>query len=186
MAIPPLAVLGISGSLREGSYNTAALRAAQELAPDGMSVEIATLEGTELFSEDVEAQGWPPNISKLRALAANADAILFATPEYNYSVTGVLKNAIDWLSRPPRKGPIYGKPAGVIGASQGAQGTARAQMHLRQILYYNAMAVLPTAEVLISRAQDKFDQEGSLTDGETRQFLRDYLEKFAEWVRQPR
>lgn len=184
MAEQKVAVLGISGSLRQGSYNTAALRAAQELAPAELSLELATLESTELFDEDVEAKGYPPGIARLRELAAKADAILFATPEYNYSVTGVLKNAIDWLSRPPRVGPLWGKPAGVIGASQAMQGTARAQMHLRQILYYNAMPVLPTGEVLIGRAQDKFDAEGRLTDEATRDFLRDYLEKFATWVRQ--
>jgi len=183
MAERPIAILGVSGSLRQGSYNTAALRAAQALLPPDATLDIATLEGTELFSEDVERQGWPPGIARLRERAGRADALLFATPEYNYSVSGVLKNAIDWLSRPPRQGPIWGKPAGVIGASQSLQGAARAQMHLRQVLYYNAMSVLPTAEVLISRAQDKFDGQGQLTDTPTRDFLRDYLEKLVAWAR---
>lgn len=183
MAERPLAVLAISGSLRQGSYNTATLRAAQELAPEGVSIELATLEGTELFSEDVEKKGWPPRIARLRELAANAQAILFAAPEYNYSVPGVLKNAIDWLSRPTGKGPIWGKPAGVIGASPSTVGTARAQMHLRQILYYNAMPLLPSAEVLISRASEKFDAEGRLTHEETRAFLRNYVTELAAWAR---
>lgn len=183
MVQPTLTILGVSGSLRRGSYNTAALRAAKALAPEGVSLDVVTLEGTELFSEDVEAQGYPPRIQRLRELAAAADALLFATPEYNYSVPGVLKNAIDWLSRPTRTGPIFGKPAGIIGASMSHIGTARAQMHLRQILYYNAMPVLPSAEVLIAWAQDKFDAEGRLVHVETRDFLQNFMSALAEWAR---
>jgi len=177
-----LRIAGISGSLRQGSYNTATLKAARELAPDGVEVDIITLEDVELFNEDVEAKGWPPRVQELRKRIEPADAVLFATPEYNYSVPGVLKNAIDWLSRPERKGPIFNKPAAIVGATPSMIGTARAQMHLRQVVFYNGMPLLPTAEVLIARAGDRF-QDGRLTDGETRDFLRNFMAQFADWAR---
>jgi NAD(P)H-dependent FMN reductase len=121
----PITIAGVSGSLREGSFNTAALQAAAELAPDGVTVTMHTLHGIPLFNEDVEAEGWPDAVAELREKVDPADGVLFATPEYNYSTPGVLKNAIDWLSRPTGKGVITGKPAAVIGASPGAFGTVR-------------------------------------------------------------
>jgi len=175
-------VAGISGSLRKGSYNTATLIAAQELAPDTLEIEIITLEDVPLFNEDVEDKGWPLRVQELRDRVEAADAVIFATPEYNYSITGVLKNAIDWLSRPEDEAPLNGKPAAIVGATPSFVGTARGQAHLRQIVFYNAMPLLPTAEVLIANAKDRFDDEGRLTDEETREVLRDMLEKFAAWV----
>jgi len=175
-------VAGISGSLREGSYNTATLRAAQELAPDTLEIDIVTLEDVPLFNQDVEAQGWPPRVQGLRDRVGAADAVIFASPEYNYSVTGVLKNAIDWLSRPEGDAPLNGKPAAIVGATPAFVGTARGQAHLRQIVFYNAMPLLPTAEVLIARARDRFDDDGRLTDEQTRDVLGDMMEKFADWV----
>ena len=175
-------VAGISGSLRAGSYNTATLRAAQELAPDTLDIDIVTLEDVPLFSEDVEAQGWPPRVRELRDRVGAADAVIFASPEYNYSFTGVLKNAIDWLSRPEGEAPLNGKPAGIVGATPAFVGTARGQMHLRQVVFYNAMPLLPTAEVLIARAGERFDESGRLTDEKTREVLKDMLDKFADWV----
>jgi len=175
-------VAGISGSLRKGSYNTATLIAAQELAPDTLEIEIITLEDVPLFNEDVEDKGWPLRVQELRDRVEAADAVIFATPEYNYSITGVLKNAIDWLSRPEGEAPLNGKPAAIVGATPSFVGTARGQAHLRQIVFYNAMPLLPTAEVLIANAKDRFDDEGRLTDEETREVLRDMLEKFAAWV----
>lgn len=175
-------IAGISGSLREGSYNTATLRAARELQPDNFDIDIITLEGIEQFSEDVEAGGWPENVKVLRERVEKADAVIFATPEYNYGVTGVLKNAVDWLSRPTGKGPIVGKPAAIIGASLSKTGTARAQMQLRDAAFYNAMPLLPTSEVIISNASEMFDDEGRLTDNDTRAFLGEMLEDFAGWV----
>src|SRR6056297_2352057 len=175
-------VAGISGSLRKGSYNTATLRAAQELAPATLEIDIVTLEDVPLFNQDVEAQGWPPRVQDLRERIGASDAVIFASPEYNYSVTGVLKNAIDWLSRPEGDAPLNGKPAGIVGATPAFVGTARGQAHLRQIVFYNAMPLLPTAEVLIARARDRFDDDGRLTDEQTGDVLGDMMEKFADWV----
>ena len=175
-------VAGISGSLRNGSYNTATLRAAQELAPESLDIDIVTLEDVPLFNEDVEAIGWPDRVRDLREQVQAADAVIFASPEYNYSIAGVLKNAIDWLSRPEGEAPLNGKPATIVGATPAFVGTARGQAHLRQVVFYNAMPLLPTAEVLIARAGERFDDTGRLTDEETRAVLRDMLEKLAAWI----
>lgn len=175
-------IAGISGSLRKDSWNTAALRTLQQLAPDRLEIDIITLHDVELFDEDVEARGWPPNVQKLRDRVEPADAVIFASPEYNYSIPGVLKNAIDWLSRPERESPIFGKPAAIIGASPSMIGTARAQAHLRDIVFYNGMPLLPDVEILIARAGDKFDEDGELQDDKTRKFLTELAERFTEWV----
>src|SRR5215468_3679831 len=128
-------VLGICGSLRKGSFNRMALRVAQELAPAGMKVDVADISGFPLYNEDVRAQGFPPPVQTFRDQIAAADALLFVTPEYNYSMAGVLKNAIDWGSRPPDQ-PFDGKPVAIMGASMGLGGTGRAQYHLRQSCVY--------------------------------------------------
>lgn len=175
-------VAGISGSLRKGSYNTATLRAAREMQPENLDIDTVTLEDVPLFNADVEAEGWPPRVKELRDRVGNADAVIFASPEYNYSITGVLKNAIDWLSRPEGEAPLNGKPAAIVGATPSFVGTARGQAHLRQIVFYNAMPLLPTAEVLIARAGERFDEDGRLTDDKTREVLKDMLDKFADWV----
>jgi chromate reductase len=177
-------IAAISGSLREGSYNTASLRAVAELAPDTLTVDVITLEGIEPFNEDVEDRGWPPNVRALRERVSPADGLIVATPEYNYGIPGVLKNALDWLSRPTGKGPIAGLPATIIGASPSTVGTARAQAHLRQVFFYNAIPLLPTAEVLIANAGDRFDEHGNLVHEPTRKFLAGMLEKLEPWVRQ--
>lgn len=177
-----LRIAGISGSLRKDSFNTATLRALRKLAPDRLDIDIITLHDIELFDEDVEARGWPPNVQRLRDRIEPADAIIFATPEYNYSIPGVLKNAIDWLSRPEREGPIFNKPAAIIGASPSRIATARAQAHLRQVAFYNGMPLLPTVEILIARAGDKFNDDGSLEDEKTEEFLTELATKFTEWV----
>lgn len=179
-------IAAISGSLREASYNTASLHALAELAPAALSVDIITLEDIELFNEDVEASGWPKNVKALRQRVSPADGLIVATPEYNYGIPGVLKNALDWLSRPTGKGPISGMPATIIGASPSTVGTARAQSHLRQVFFYNAIPLLPTAEVLIANAADRFDDEGKLVHEPTRKFLTEMLRKFEPWVRQHR
>lgn len=178
----PITIAGISGSLREGSFNTATLQAATELAPEGVTVSMHTLHGIPLFNEDVEAEGWPDAVAELREKVDPADGVLFATPEYNYSIPGVLKNAIDWLSRPTGKGVITGKPAAVLGASPSAFGTVRAQSHLRQVLYYNTMPVLAGAEVMIMKAHAKVE-DGRLVDEQSRGFVQTLMEKFADWVR---
>src|SRR6184192_2933923 len=153
----PIRILGIAGSLRRGSYNRAALRAATKLAPKGATVETFELDGIPPFNQD-EEQNPPAKVTELKRRIREADAILFVTPEYNYSVSGVLKNAIDWASRPYGDSAWDGKPAGIMGASGGAVATARAQYHLRQILVYLNMPALPQPEVLIGSAHEKFDQ----------------------------
>ncbi len=159
----PLRVLGVSGSLREGSYNTAALRAAQAVAPAGMQIEIAALGDIPLYNADTETgDGFPPAVDRLREQAASSDALLFASPEYNYSVSGVLKNAVDWLSRPPDS-PLNHKPTAILGAG-GRFGTLRSQLHLREILRHNDARVVGKPEVLIDRASTKFDDGLRLTD----------------------
>ncbi|HEY3859953.1 MAG TPA: NADPH-dependent FMN reductase, partial [Gammaproteobacteria bacterium] len=128
-------VLAMVGSLRKGSYNKMALHAAIELKPADMEIEVADIGALPLYDDDVRVEGYPPAVMKLREQVKAADALLFVTPEYNYSVPGVLKNAIDWASRPPDQ-PLDGKPAAIMGASTGKLGTARAQYHLRQICVF--------------------------------------------------
>ena len=174
-------VLGLSGSLRRGSFNTAALRAAQDLVPAGVTIETAEIGDLPLYNEDVRAVGNPPPVERLRSQMAAADALLIVTPEYNYSVPGVLKNAIDWASRPPNQ-PFDGKPVAIMGASPGLLGTARAQYHLRQMLVFlNAMPI-NKPEVFITQANTKFDEAGRLTDEPTRDMIRKLLQSLADWT----
>ncbi|MBV8651361.1 MAG: NAD(P)H-dependent oxidoreductase [Alphaproteobacteria bacterium] len=176
-----LHVLGISGSLRKASYNSAALRAAQELAPDGMTIEIFDLAEIPIYNDDVRAQGYPAPVQRFRERIAAADALLFATPEFNYSMPGVLKNAIDWGSRPPDQ-PFNDKPVAIMGASPGITGTARAQYHLRQSCVFLNMHPVNKPEVMIGGAAAKFDAELRLTDETTRGFIRDLLTALAAWT----
>ena len=181
MAKPPIKILGISGSLRKGSFNTAALRAAIELAPEGVTIIEADISDIPLYNEDVNAQGRPPSVERFRQQIRDADAILFVTPEYNYSVPGVLKNAIDWASRPPEQ-PFAGKPAAIMGASPGVIGTARAQYHLRQIAVFLDLKVLNKPEVMIGGAGDRFDSAGKLTHEPTREFMATMLAALQDWT----
>jgi chromate reductase, NAD(P)H dehydrogenase (quinone) len=176
-------VLGISGSLRRGSFNTAALRAARELVPTGMDLEIYEgLREIPPYDDDLrQGQGYPPAVAELRARIKAADALLIATPEYNYSVPGVLKNAIDWASRPPEQ-PFDGKPIAIMGASPGALGTARAQYHLRQMFVFLNGMVLNRPEVMIAQAGTRFDAEGRLTDEKTREFVQALLVALKDWT----
>ncbi|HSO31086.1 MAG TPA: NADPH-dependent FMN reductase [Labilithrix sp.] len=177
-----LRVLGISGSLRQGSFNTAVLRAAVELAPADMTIEIGDFREVPLYDDDVRAAGLPPAVEKLRDAIAAADAILIVTPEYNYSVPGGLKNAIDWASRPPNQ-PFAGKPLAIMGASGGPSGTMRAQYHLRQIAVFLDMHPLNKPEVFVRAAQGLIDGEGRLTDEPTRKVIADQLVALAAWTR---
>ncbi|MDB4950769.1 MAG: chrR [Gemmatimonadetes bacterium] len=179
---PVLKVLGIPGSLRRASYNRALLVAAQELAPPEMRIDIHDLHGLPLFDEDVEAQGVPDAVAALRAAIAAADALLIATPEYNHGVPGVLKNAIDWASRPTRGSPLAGKPTAIFGASPGATGTARAQSQLRQAFVFTRTPAVLQPEILVYRAHEKFDAEGRLTDETTRTFVRKLLDGLVDWT----
>lgn len=171
-------LLGISGSLRKKSYNTAALRAAQTLLPDGVVLDIFDIAGIPLYNEDVNAQGFPEVVARLRHSIAAADGVLLVTPEYNYSVPGVLKNAIDWASRPPGQ-PFDGKAVAIMGASPGMLGSARAQYHLRQMFVYLNGMVLNKPEVMISAANKKFDDEGRLTDEPTREIVKKLMAALA-------
>lgn len=177
-----LAFIGISGSLRAGSYNSAALRAAIELAPPGVRLEPADISTIALYNEDVKVRRIPDDVAALRDRIEAADALLIVTPEYNFSIPGVLKNAIDWLSRTQRQ-PFVRKPVAIMGASQGVLGTARCQYHLRQVLTGLNAYVLPRPEVMIASAQNKFDAEGRLTDESTREHIAKLMQALADWTR---
>jgi chromate reductase len=177
----PITILGIPGSLRRGSYNRAALRVAQQLVPGGARLEVADIGELPAYNQDIETTP-PAAVSEFKRRIRTADAVLFATPEYNYSVPGVLKNAIDWASRPHGDSAWDGKPAAMMGASGGAVATARAQYHLRQILVYLNMPALIQPEVLIGSAQEKFDQNGNLIHDPTRERIRQMLEALVRWT----
>lgn len=175
-------ILGIAGSLRKASYNRAALRAATQLAPQGTTIEEFELDEIPGFNEDLE-QNPPAKVVDLKKRIREADAILFVTPEYNYSVPGVLKNAIDWASRPYGDSAWSGKPAAIMGASIGMLGTARAQYHLRQMMVFLNMYAVNQPEVMIANASQRFDKEGNLTDETSKKLIRQLLEALVEWTR---
>ena len=174
--------LGISGSLRRQSYNTAALRACAGLLPAGVTMELADISAIPLYNEEIREQGLPAPVLQLREKIAAADALVIASPEYNYSVPGVLKNAIDWASRPPSQ-PFDGKAIALLGATPGGLGTARSQYHLRQIFVYLNGQILNRPEVMISAAPTKFDAQGQLSDAATADHLRAMLAALADWAR---
>ena len=178
----PLRILGIAGSLRKGSFNHGALRAAAELVPDDATLEIFELDGIPGFNQDDE-QDPPEKVAEFKRKIREADAILFVTPEYNYSVPGVLKNAIDWASRPYGDSAWNGKPAAIMGASIGGIATARAQYHLRQMMVFLNMFPINQPEVMIANAGEKFDEQGNLTDETTKDFIRQLLENLVAWTR---
>lgn len=177
-----LRVVGIAGSLRQASYNKALLRATRELAPQRLKIEIHDLTGVPLYNEDVEAAGVPQAVIDLRQAIAAADGLLIATPEYNHGVPGVMKNAFDWLSRPPRRSVLQGKPTAIMGASPGTTGTARGQSQLRQSFVFTDTPVMLQPEVLVGRAHERFDAEGNLTDPKVRDYLVTFLERFIAWI----
>ncbi|HEX4591527.1 MAG TPA: NAD(P)H-dependent oxidoreductase [Gemmataceae bacterium] len=175
-------ILGIAGSLRRESYNRAALRAAVQLVPEGAAIDVFELDGIPGFNQD-EEQNAPAKVVELKRRVRAADAVLFVTPEYNYSVPGVLKNAIDWASRPYGDSAWSGKPAAIMGASLGAIGTARAQYHLRQIMVFLNMFPLNQPEVMIGHAAQRFDKDGNPTDATTKDFIRQLLVNLVAWTR---
>ena len=179
----PLQILGIAGSLRDGSFNRSALRAAQALVPAGATIETFDIKGLPGFSQDDEANP-PAQVVELKQQIRNADAILFVTPEYNYSVPGVLKNAIDWASRPYGDSAWTKKPVAVMGASVGTTGTARAQYHLRQMFVFLNMYAVNQPEVMISSAHKAFDADGNLTDDVARKLITQLLEELVRLTRQ--
>lgn len=175
-------ILGISGSLRKNSFNTAALHACSALLPPGVTMSVADIADIPLYNEDVRANGLPDAVQRLREQIRSADALLIATPEYNYSIPGVLKNAIDWASRPPEQ-PFDGKPVAIMGATPGGLGTSRAQYHLRQLFVYLNGHLLNKPEVFISAAPSKFDADGKLTDAATAENLGKLLAALADQAR---
>ena len=176
-------ILGISGSLRQASLNTAALRSCAPLLPDGVTFSLADLSDVPLYNEDLRVQGLPSSVQQLREQISTADAIVIATPEYNYSFPGVLKNAIDWASRPPDQ-PFDGKPIALMGTTPGGLGTSRAQYQLRQVFIYLNSHVLNRPEVMISAAPSKFDADGKLIDEPTAENLRKLLVALCDVARQ--
>lgn len=179
-----LNVLGIAGSLRDGSYNRALLNAARELAPDGMTITTFDIADIPLYNADEDGEQKPAAVERLKAAIEQADALLIATPEYNHGIPGVLKNAIDWASRPARRSPMAGKPTAIMGAVTGMWGSIRAQMHLRIVLAGMNTPVVLNPEVLVRGARDKFDEDGRLVDEATRRFIRELLANLTELTAQ--
>ena len=176
-----LKILGVCGSLRKASYNMAALRACNELMPAGMSMKIAQIGDIPLFNQDVFDAGLPESAKRFRAEVAEADGVLIASPEYNFSLSAALKNAIDWASRPPNQS-WQDKPIAVFSCSGGPLGGARVQYDVRRILGQLWGHVLPRPEVFIGSAQGKFDAQGKLTDETTRKFLSELLAGLRDWI----
>jgi chromate reductase len=178
----PITILGFAGSLRKGSYNKALLHAAMELMPKDAKLEIFDLEGIPPFNQDLEAQ-MPKKVKEFKAKIKAADAILIATPEYNYSIPGILKNAIDWASRPYGDNSFEDKPVAVMSASIGMLGGARAQYQLRQVFVFLNMHPINRPEVIVTFASQKIDENGRLTDETTRKFIKELLENLIAWTR---
>jgi len=174
-------VAGIAGSLRKASLNRGLLRAAVALAPSGMTLETEEIADIPFYDGDVEAAGIPASVAALASRIRAADALLIVTPEYNYSIPGVLKNALDWLSRVPQS-PLSGKPAAILSASPGMMGGARAQYQLRQILNGCGLLLIGRPEVFVMNARDKFDPQGELTDGKTREKVGELLVALRDWT----
>jgi chromate reductase len=174
-------ILGFAGSLRKGSYNRSLLRAALELVPKDARLEIFELDGIPPFNQDLEKQP-SEKVKEFKAKIRAADAILIATPEYNYSIPGVLKNAIDCASRPYGDNAFEHKPVAIMGASPGMMGTSRAQYHLRQCFVFLTCFALNQPEVIVPFAQEKIDKEGKVTDQKTREKIRELLEGLVGWT----
>jgi chromate reductase, NAD(P)H dehydrogenase (quinone) len=181
----PIRVAAISGSSRKGSYNTALLREAKVLAPQGMLIEICDISNIPFYNEDVRLEGYPSAVTHFRSVIAASDGLLIASPEYNRSVPGGLKNAIDWASRRPDQ-PFDGKPIAIMGVSNGALGAAFANYHLRQIFVFLNGRMLNGAEVMIGNAKSKFDENGRLIDQNTRDFVATHLRRLATLIRDSR
>jgi len=177
-----ISILGFAGSLRKGSYNRALLRAALELVPKGAKLEVFDLEGIPPFNQDLENQP-PQKVKEFKTKIRATDAILIATPEANYTLPGVLTNAMNWASRPYRDNAFDGKPVAVMGASIGMLGTARAQYHLRQSFVFLNMIPINRPEVMVPFAQDKIDKEGKVTDQKTREKIGELLESLVAWTK---
>jgi chromate reductase len=175
-------ILGISGSLRKGSYNTGLLEAALQLLPEGVEMTLVGCGDIPLYNKDLDTANKPEAVQQLLQAIRQADGVLFATPEYNYSFSGVLKNAIDWASRPAYKSVLAGKPVAIVSASPSSIGGARAQAHLRQVLSATLSPVVPAPALVVSLVQNKFDGDGTLIDEDSKSQLTRYLGDFVAWV----
>jgi len=178
----PIVILGFAGSLRRGSFNKALLRAAMDLLPRDARLEIFDLEGIPPFNQDLETQ-MPLKVMEFKTKIRAADAILIATPEHNYSIPGVLKNAMDWASRPYGDNSFEGKPVAVMSASVGMLGGARAQYHLRQTFVFLNMHPINKPEVIVPFASQKINEKGKVTDETTKKFIKELLENLVAWTR---
>jgi chromate reductase, NAD(P)H dehydrogenase (quinone) len=179
-------IVAFAGSLRRGSYNRALIHAAAELVPHGMTIEPIEIGELPFYNADVEAEGDPPSVSAFKDALRRADGVLISTPEYNDGIPGVLTNAIDWGSRLPGRAPLMGKPVAVMGASPSQIGTARAQLHLRQLLGHVHARVLPSPELLVARVHERFDSGLRLKDEGTRKVLSNLLVRFSRWIARER
>lgn len=179
-------IVAFAGSLRRGSFNRALVEAARTLAPDGMTIVPIEIGDLPFYNSDVEAAGDPPTVTAFKTALRAADGVIISTPEYNDGIPGVLTNAIDWGSRFPANAPLTGKPVAVMGASPSQVGTARAQLHLRQLLGHVRARTLPPPELLVAHAHQRFDAELRLTHEGTRQVLVALLERFARWIARER
>ena len=177
-----ITVLGISGSSRKGSYNSALLEAAKELAPPGIALEMFDISNLPLYTQDLEAN-LPPRVVQFKRKVREADAIFFAAPEHNYTITAVMKNAIEWGNRPSNDNSWDNKPAAIMSASSGPRGGVRAQLHLRQILVDLNMFPINRPLLLVANEDDKFDEKMRLTDPQVRETLHNMLLRLEEWTR---
>jgi len=173
-------VAALAGSLRRGSYNKMLLNAAMELAPDNMEFDVLSMEGIPQFDHDVLDAGVPQPVTEFKQKIKAADALLISTPEYNHSIPGVLKNAIDWASRPLAEYPFTGKPLGIMGASTGLAGSLRAQLHLRQILFVSND--MRTPELFVQLVHEKFDTSGRLKDETLKEHIIKFMASFEKWI----
>jgi chromate reductase len=174
-------ILGFAGSLRRGSYNRGLIRAAVELAPPGTALEMFELGDIPLYNQDIQDHGDPPAVIAFKEAIATADALLVATPEYNHCIPGVLKNALDWASRPRATSPLRDKPVAILGASPGPGATARAQANLREAFVFVGGVVMPLPEVLVGSAAQHFDADGNVTDPELRASIVELVQALARW-----
>lgn len=172
-------ILGVGGTLRKGSYSKALLLEAQKLAPEGVVIEITDIGDFPLYNPDIPM---PDSVQKFKNSIKEADAILFSTAEYNYSIPGSLKNAIDWASRPYGDNSWEGKPAAIMSESTGMLGGIKAQLHLRQTMLYINVYILNRPEVIVSKVKEKFDEEGNLIDEHTRGKVKELVEALAKWT----
>jgi chromate reductase len=174
-------ILAFAGSLRKGSYNKALVRAAMELAPENVSIEVFDLEGIPPFNQDLENTP-TQRVKEFKEKIRNADALLIATPEYNYSIPGVLKNALDWASRPFQENALKGKPVAIMSASTGRFGGARAQYHLRQTFIMTNMYAVNQPEIMLASAAENIDANGKLTNEQTKALIRQLIEALVAWT----